>query len=291
MGFKQSTNDGTREKYRCTKRIKEEMSNHNKDNYSINNICCILGIKKSLAYKILSLHAKYGTVTDPYKYSHLLGCHQVFSSADISFIFAIVQHHSTIYLYKIQHKILMKYQKFVMLPTLLQTLQHFHITQKVISALAAEQNKEMWTIYMNCIIADILDPNMLIFIDEAAKNKWMSAHLYGQSMKSVCYLVQRYFVCGARYFIISAITLNGIIAYDIIKGPADGQHFLKFLEEHVASLDQFPYIILTFCWYRCPSRTHILVLIVSLSWTTAGAVHVLIEYMHCMLLKALFFIH
>ena len=110
----------------------------------------------------------------------------------------------------------------------------------------------MWTIYMNCIIADILDPNMLIFIDEAAKNKWMSAHLYGQSMKSVCYLVQRYFVCGARYFIISAITLNGIIAYDIIKGPADGQHFLKFLEEHVASLDQFPYIILTFCWYRCP---------------------------------------
>ena len=33
--------------------------------------------------------------------------------------------------------------------------------------------------------------------------------------------------------IIPAITLNGIIAYDIVKGPVDTQQFIKFLKEHV----------------------------------------------------------
>ena len=216
------------------------------DSYSINNICRTLGIKKSLVYKILSFHAKYGTITNPCKYSRLLGRRRVLSSADVSFVSAIVQHCSTIYLDEIQHEIWVKRQKFVTLPTLQRTLQRLCITRKIVSAPAAERNEETRAIYMNRIAAEVPDPNMLVFIDEAAKDKRTSARLHGRSMRGVRCLVQRYFVRGTRYSIVPAITLDGIIAYDIIEGPVDGQRFLKFLEEHVVSFNRFPCIILTF---------------------------------------------
>jgi len=40
-------------------------------------------------------------------------------------------------------------------------------------------------------------------------------------------------VRGARYSIVPAITLDGIIGYDIVEGPVDSQRFLKILKEHV----------------------------------------------------------
>ncbi|KIK76629.1 hypothetical protein PAXRUDRAFT_169326, partial [Paxillus rubicundulus Ve08.2h10] len=91
-------------------------------------------------------------------------------------------------------------------------------------------------IYMNCIAADAPDPNMLVFIDEAAKDKWTSNHQCGWSMKGVRCCVNRCFIRGTRFSILPAITLNGIVAYNIIEGPVDSQCFVRFLEEHVMPL-------------------------------------------------------
>ncbi|KIK91170.1 hypothetical protein PAXRUDRAFT_94875, partial [Paxillus rubicundulus Ve08.2h10] len=38
------------------------------------------------------------------------------------------------------------------------------------------------------------------------------------------------------FSILPAITLDGIIAYNIIEGPVNSQHFMRFLEEHVMPL-------------------------------------------------------
>ncbi|KAH7886461.1 hypothetical protein F5I97DRAFT_1809140, partial [Phlebopus sp. FC_14] len=43
-----------------------------------------------------------------------------------------------------------------------------------------------------------------------------------------------------RFSIIPAITLNGIIAYDIVEGPVDGKCFLRFLEEHMPFTNSYP---------------------------------------------------
>ena len=91
----------------------------------------------------------------------------------------------------------------------------------------------MCALYMNHITIEAPDLNMLIFIDEATKEKQISSCQYGQSMRGVCCCVRRCFVHGMRYSIVPAITLDGIIAYDIVEGPADGKCFLSFLKEHV----------------------------------------------------------
>ncbi|KAG2351152.1 hypothetical protein BDR07DRAFT_1321117, partial [Suillus spraguei] len=44
------------------------------------------------------------------------------------------------------------------------------------------------------------------------------------------------FVRGKRYSILPILTLDGIIAYDIIEGPVTSERFVRFLREHVVSL-------------------------------------------------------
>lgn len=119
---------------------------------------------------------------------------------------------------------------------------------------------------MNCIAIVALNPNMLVFIDEAAKDKWTSTCQYGWSMRAVWCCVNRCFVRETRFSILPAITLDSIIAHDIIEGPVNSQHFVRLLEEHVVCLCDLTCTVLTHLWYRCLSPTHILVPTVLSSW-------------------------
>ncbi|KIK93717.1 hypothetical protein PAXRUDRAFT_144450 [Paxillus rubicundulus Ve08.2h10] len=118
---------------------------------------------------------------------------------------------------------------------------------------------------------------MLLFIDKAAKDKWTSTCQHGWSRKGLHCCVSRCFIQGTRFPILPAITLNGIIAYDIIEGPANSQHFVRFLEEHVMPLTN-PYpgpcsvIIMDNCHIHKTEE-----------------VCALIEDMHCMSINTLFF--
>ena len=172
------------------------------NNCSVKDICHILGLKKSLVYKILSFHLQYSTITDLYKYSHLFGHCWILTSAGVDFIFTVVKHHSTIDLNEIQHELWAKCHKSILFSTLLQTLCQLCITWKVISAPTMEWNEERHALYMNCIATDALVPNMLIFIDKATKDRWMSTHQHGWLVRGVHCCVQRYFVHGTRYYLI-----------------------------------------------------------------------------------------
>ncbi|KAN0101279.1 hypothetical protein V8E55_001263 [Tylopilus felleus] len=82
------------------------------DGHSIKDICTILGLKKSLVYKTLDLYARFGTVTNPYKYSQVVGRRRILNSADLCFIRTVIQHRSTIYLDELQHELWAKCCKY-----------------------------------------------------------------------------------------------------------------------------------------------------------------------------------
>ncbi|KIK30868.1 hypothetical protein PISMIDRAFT_50591, partial [Pisolithus microcarpus 441] len=88
-------------------------------------------------------------------------------------------------------------------------------------------------LYMNQVAEEVPDPNMLIFVDEAARDERTVSRRYGRAGRGVRCSVQRRFVRGTRYSIIPAITLDGIIAYDIVEGPVDSERFVKFLKDEV----------------------------------------------------------
>jgi hypothetical protein len=145
----------------------------------------------------------------------------------------VIQHHNTIYLDELQHELWEKRHVYATVSTLSHALQHLQITRKVMSFATAEQSEELRARYMNRIGAEAPDANMLLFVDEAVKDRHTSLHPSGRSPKGQCCHGRRFFVCGACYSILPVITLDGVIAYDIIEGLVDNACFLRFLWENV----------------------------------------------------------
>jgi hypothetical protein len=70
---------------------------------------------------------------------------------------------------------------------------------------------------------------MLMFIDEAAKNEKTKAKRYRWSLKGQRCIQRRVFVCGQRWSILPVLTLDSVIAYDMILGSVTSKHFHQFL--------------------------------------------------------------
>ncbi|KIK19814.1 hypothetical protein PISMIDRAFT_41773, partial [Pisolithus microcarpus 441] len=78
-------------------------------------------------------------------------------------------------------------------------------------------------LYMNKIVEEVLDANMLMFINEAARDGHTILRRHGHSGRGFRCSVWRPFIRGTCYSIIPAI----------MQGPVDMERFLKFLKEQV----------------------------------------------------------
>ena len=193
---------------------------------SVKDICATLGLKKTLAYSTLWLYKNFGTISSPYAYSCLIGHPRILGQGDIAFIRNMIQHHNTIYLDELQQELWEKCHVFATISTISRALQCLEITRKGMSFSAAERSDELRALYMNRIGAEARDAEMLLFVDEAAKDRRTSTRPCGWSTQGQRCYGSRYFIRGVRYSILPAITLDGIISYDIIEGPVDGPRFL-----------------------------------------------------------------
>ena len=86
---------------------------------------------------------------------------------------------------------------------------------------------------MNRIADQVLNPNMLMFRDKASKDERTSAHRQGWALKESQFIQRKCFVRGRQFSILLILTLNGIIAYDIIEGSKMSEQFVHFLQELV----------------------------------------------------------
>jgi hypothetical protein len=124
----------------------------------------------------------------------------------------------------------------VSIPTLSRTLRRLLITHKHVSIRALECNNILRSAYMNRIATIVPNPEMFIFIDEATKNKRTTGRPMGWAVVGDRCVQQRCFVRGQRYSILPALTLDGIITYNIIEGSVTAARFLTFLRELVVRL-------------------------------------------------------
>ena len=202
--------------------------------YSVKNICKALGIKKTLVYKTLQFHHDYGVTYNPH--AHKPGRRRHLDSTDVSFIRSITSQDHTMYLDEIQEQLRTRRNVRVSVPTLTRTLRRIHFTNKNVSGRALERNEQQRAVFMNNIADIVLNPDMLMFGDEAAKDERTSARRRGWSGLGHRCVQRKCFVRGRRYSILPILTLDGIVAYDIIEGSVTSERFLQFLRELVVSL-------------------------------------------------------
>jgi hypothetical protein len=98
-----------------------------------------------------------------------------------------------------------------------------------------EHNEQLWSIFMNQIADVVTNPDQVMFGDEAVKDERMSARRKDCSERGTRCMQQKCFVRGRHYSILPILTLDGIIAYDVIKGSVTGKIFLQFLHKLVVS--------------------------------------------------------
>lgn len=204
---------------------------------SVKKICDLLGIKKSLVYKTLTYSRTFGVHYNPNVRN--TGCRRRLSPTDITFIQSLLERRHCIYIDEIQEELATGRGMDVSHSTLVRTLRRLHFSNKCVSARALERNELLHSAYMNRIGTEAPDPEMLMFIDEAARNRKTSGRRNGWSMIGTRCIQRRYFVRGQQYSILPVLTLDGIIAYDVIEGSVTTAHFIRFLRELVVRMGCF----------------------------------------------------
>lgn len=205
---------------------------------TVQQICTVLGVKKTLVYNTLDCHTRHGTVYNPL--ANRSGRTRLLNSTDIKFILALVEQCHTIYIDEIQEKLLSQRGVSVSVTTLLRTMRRLEFSRKCVSVHALERNDLLRSAYMNRIADIAPDPNMLMFLDEAAKNDRTTGRTKGWSLKGQRCIQRRAFIRGKRYSILPVLTLDGIVAHDVIEGSVNTERLIKFLEEHVVRLLTLP---------------------------------------------------
>ena len=83
--------------------------------------------------------------------------------------------------------------------------------------------------------------------DEASKDERTANRCKGWSKQGVRCVQRKCFVRGKRFSLLPILTLDGIIAHDIIEGSVTSERFVEFLHELVVSI---------FTALLCPTCTH-----------------------------------
>ena len=104
--------------------------------FSVDQICNILGVKKTLVYKSLQYFRTYGITHNPH--ARKIGRNRILSSLDIKFIAALVDQRHCIYLNEIQQALSEQRNCEVSIATLSRALQRLNFSRKSVSTRAPE---------------------------------------------------------------------------------------------------------------------------------------------------------
>lgn len=197
--------------------------------FDVKDICKILGIKKTAVYQVLQSHH---LPVEPIPKLH--ACRpRIFSATHLNFIRNILAKDKEIYLDEIQDQLLAAFGIKPHITTIWRTIRRLNFSHKKTSPRAIERDSMRRAIYMNTILEIAPDPEMLMFTDESAKDERTSSRRYGWSLCGVRCATKNYFVRGRRYSILPVLSLDGIIAHDIIEGSVTSEIFLRFLRDMV----------------------------------------------------------
>ncbi|THV05787.1 hypothetical protein K435DRAFT_646603 [Dendrothele bispora CBS 962.96] len=115
-------------------------------------------------------------------------------------------------------------------------MRHLYFSRKRIHSQAEERNDLERSAWMNMIADLVPNPDMLMFTDEASRNRRTQQRRYGWSLKGTRCVVRQHFVRGQRISILPLLTMDGIVAHELVHGSVTAEHFVSFIREHVIPL-------------------------------------------------------
>lgn len=214
--------------------------------YTAKEICCLLGVKKSLVYQSLQYYCHFGCAHNIY--ARTGGRPRTLNHGDLKYITALIRRRPCMYLDEIQDQLANSRGAAVSVTTIYQALRRMSYTRKRVSAVALERNEEARNVFMNQMADLVTNLDQLMFVDESARNRRTSARQWGWSLLGRKCVRRRFFVRGSvflssRYsplrvclyysFCYLANRFLGIVTHDIIHGSVNSTRFFDFLQNQV----------------------------------------------------------
>lgn len=84
-------------------------------------------------------------------------------------------------------------------------------------------------------MAQYLDPNMFVFLDESAVDGQTGMQANGWSPLNIPAVKRSTFFQGVRHSILPVLTSQGMIALEIFEGSVTKDCFIRFLRESIVS--------------------------------------------------------
>lgn len=193
-----------------------------------------------LVSKVLRNYRQYGQVNDPY--SRRTGRPSYLNADDLHFLETLITANPSLYLDEIQHKLAAVRNVHISIATVCRALATLDLTRKHVTKAAAERDEQLRTMW-EVMMAEYLDPDVFVALDESAVDGKTGQRQYGRSPSGQPCVRRMSFLRGVRYSILPALTTEGIIALDIFEGSVTKEIFLSFLQTHVASISIYKAII------------------------------------------------
>lgn len=216
--------------------------------YTVKHICRALGVKKSCVYQALDYFQKHQVPYNPDAYCSASGRRQLLFRSDRDALHQFLQENPCAYVDEMQNYLLLHRGISVSIPTILRTLVRLEHTLKSVSKQAIERDAVRRAIWQHRMGEIAPDSEMLVFLDEAARNEKTAGRQKGWSLRGTRCIQRRCFVRGKRYSILPALTLDGIITHDIVEGSVTAERFYTFLRDFVVRASSVPFLPLA-CSY------------------------------------------
>lgn len=205
---------------------------HEVHNYSVTEIARLAECSKRAVWDVLALYRKHGTVSNPL--ARPRGRPRLLKADDLAYISNLIQHQPTLYLDEVQERVLRHRSINVSIATLSRALRRLALSHKSLTREALERNELLRATWQAAHAS--IPKEYQVWVDEASVDNITNQRTAGWSFLGRACVSRALFLRGQRYSILPALTVDGIIALDIIEGAVNKEKFIAFVKEQLAPI-------------------------------------------------------
>lgn len=158
---------------------------------------------------------------------------------DVNFLEACIEKNCDIALEELQGSLEGVCGVLADVTTISRSLRRRGLVRKEVTRPAREQNEVARLIYQ-MKIGTTYRARQLVFVDESACDRRTARRKYGWARIGDRARRRDFFIRGKRYSMLPALSLDGIIALEIVEGSIDGDRFSHFIDILLNNMNPWP---------------------------------------------------
>jgi transposase len=196
------------------------------------DICNILGVSRDSFSRWRENLEVHGDVIPAHNPTQGRPC--TLDAYQIESLVELVQQALELYLDEIQEWLAVTHDVGLSRSAIDQLLRDAGLTYKMLQKAAIERDEFHRDEFRNWVSANLV-ASMIVTADESSKDDHTIFRWWGRSARGDRAIVESNFVCGERYSIVAAISIDGYEAVRVVDGSVDSAEFFDFIVEDVVS--------------------------------------------------------